>query len=149
MLASLISSLMLEKLLGGCLVTRFLSKMPWVRRYCCYHEKPRKKSRFTPLVLNWGLSYSYFNDSNISGWKVYTVDGNILGRLYCSFLQGVASHPCHVIMFSTSRHRRCFHDHVYNQDGIPRTSCIFSCSSCSRTDNWLNQNCMQIGVKKV
>ena len=142
MLASLISSLLLEMLSGKCLVTWCLSKMPWVRRYCCHHEKSHK-------IITWGLSYTYFNDSNIAGWEVYTVDCNIFGRLYCSFRPGLASHPCHAIMLSTSCHCWCSHNLGSNQAGGPGTSCIFSCSSCSRADNWLNQNSMQIGIESV
>ena len=64
------------------------------------------------------------------GWKIYTAYVNIHWRFCNSICKRVASHPCHVNLYSSHGNSWWHHGSLNRKDGFPRTKCLCKSSSC-------------------
>lgn len=148
----------LERSLEGCLETRFLFKMPWVKR-CTLHFDICYDSVlewvffiyyvvYLPCSSGWNAyMYMYLNMLNRmdipnellwAGGEVHTTNVNFFGRLHNCLCKRMASLPCFASKHSPSGDFGWDHGDYHVKNVKPWATSLCRSWKCSRTNSWSN-----------
>lgn len=104
-------------------------------------EKVHSKSNDRALILHCLMMTSFLHDRKTTDREVLTAFRIVLWRICDSIYKGMASYYGHAFCYPSSRYLCCVYVCPNGEAEITRTNCVFSCSYCCRTNNWLNQDC--------